>query len=140
MREGARRREAGDVRDAVAFECQHEQRERAADVGVWVFDVLAERGLGVGPRRNEAVGAVSCRERMGVKLLDRFTAPVLVRLCGPRPRGRRRAAATSPDAVWWGGALALAMTGAGFLRLGHRVPDPLLQTKSQPLAAAAEPT
>ncbi len=48
--------------------------------------------------------------------------------------------ATSPDAVWWGGALALAVTGAGFLRLGHRIPDPLLQTKSQPLAAAAEPT
>jgi MFS family permease len=48
--------------------------------------------------------------------------------------------ATSPDAVWWGGALALAVTGAGFLRLGHRIPDPLLPTKSQPLAAAAEPT
>jgi MFS family permease len=31
--------------------------------------------------------------------------------------------ATSPDAVWWGGALALAVTGAGFLRLGHRIPD-----------------
>ena len=48
--------------------------------------------------------------------------------------------ATSPDAVWWGGAVALALTGAGFLRLGHRIPDPLLQTRSQPLAAAAEPT
>ena len=48
--------------------------------------------------------------------------------------------ATSPDAVWWGGALTLALTGAGFLRLGHRIPDPLLQTKSQPLEAAAEPT
>jgi hypothetical protein len=34
--------------------------------------------------------------------------------------------ATSPDAVWWGGALALAVTGAGFLRLGHRILDPLL--------------
>jgi hypothetical protein len=48
--------------------------------------------------------------------------------------------ATSPDAVWWGGALTLALTAAGFLRLGHRLPDPLLQTKSQPLHAAAEPT
>jgi MFS family permease len=48
--------------------------------------------------------------------------------------------ATSPDAVWWGGALTLALTGAGFLRLGHRIPDPLLQTKSQPLETAAEPT
>jgi MFS family permease len=47
--------------------------------------------------------------------------------------------ATSPDAAWWGGALALAVTGAGFLRLGHRIPEPLLQTKSQLLAAAAEP-
>ncbi len=40
MWEGAGRGEAGDVRDAVAVECQHEQREGAADVGVWVFDVL----------------------------------------------------------------------------------------------------
>ena len=32
--------------------------------------------------------------------------------------------ATSPDAVWWGGALVLAMTGAGLLRLGDRIPDP----------------
>jgi MFS family permease len=47
---------------------------------------------------------------------------------------------TSPDVVWWGGALAVALTGAGFLRLGHRIPDPLLQTKSQPLEVAAEPT
>jgi MFS family permease len=48
--------------------------------------------------------------------------------------------ATAPDAIWWGGALTLALTGAGFLRLGHRIPDPLLQTKSRPLEAAAEPT
>jgi MFS family permease len=48
--------------------------------------------------------------------------------------------ATSPDVVWWGGALTLALTGAGFLGLGHRLPDPLLQTKSQPLEVAAEPT
>src|SRR3954468_14167715 len=84
MREGAGRGEAGDVRDAVAFERQHQQRSRAADVGVLVFDVLAERGLGVGPRRNEALGVVSSRERIGVKLLDRFTALVLVRLWGHR--------------------------------------------------------
>jgi len=37
--------------------------------------------------------------------------------------------ATSPDAVWWGGALALALTGAGLLRLGDRIPDPLLQAQ-----------
>jgi MFS family permease len=36
--------------------------------------------------------------------------------------------ASSPDAIWWGGALALALTGAGLLRLGDRVPDPLLET------------
>ena len=45
MREGAGRGEAGDVRDAVAVECQHEQGERAADVGVWVLYVLGERRL-----------------------------------------------------------------------------------------------
>ncbi|WP_427892898.1 MFS transporter [Kribbella sp. GL6] len=37
--------------------------------------------------------------------------------------------ATSPDAVWWGGALAAALTGVGLLRLGDRIPDPLLQTQ-----------
>jgi MFS family permease len=39
---------------------------------------------------------------------------------------------TSPDTIWWGGALALALTGAGFLRLGDRLPDPLLQTQCPP--------
>jgi MFS family permease len=36
----------------------------------------------------------------------------------------------SPNAIWWGGAFALALTGAGFLRLGNRIPDPLLPTTS----------
>jgi MFS family permease len=44
---------------------------------------------------------------------------------------------TSPDAIWWGGAVALAVTGAGFLRLGNRIPDPLLPTKPPPVPAAA---
>src|SRR5213079_1507341 len=43
---------------------------------------------------------------------------------------------TSPDTIWWGGAFALALTGAGFLRLGNRIPDPLLPTNSPPLAAS----
>jgi MFS family permease len=46
--------------------------------------------------------------------------------------------ATAPDAVWWGGALALALTGAGLLRLGDRIPDPLLQTRSAPMEPALE--
>jgi MFS family permease len=41
----------------------------------------------------------------------------------------------SPDTIWWGGAAALAVTGAGFLRLGNRIPDPLLPTRSPALAA-----
>jgi len=48
--------------------------------------------------------------------------------------------ATSPDAIWWGGAAALAMTGVGFLRLGNRIPDPLVSTKAPPLQAASEAT
>jgi MFS family permease len=47
---------------------------------------------------------------------------------------------TSPDAIWWGGAFALALTGAGFLRLGNRIPDPLVPAKSPPLQAASEAT
>jgi MFS family permease len=42
---------------------------------------------------------------------------------------------TSPNAIWWGGAFALALTGAGFLRLGSRIPEPLLSTKAASLAA-----
>jgi MFS family permease len=37
--------------------------------------------------------------------------------------------ATSPDAVWWGGALTVALIGVGLLRLGDRIPDPLLQAQ-----------
>ena len=42
---------------------------------------------------------------------------------------------TSPDAIWWGGAFVLVLAGAGFLRLGDRIPDPLSATKTPPLAA-----
>ena len=44
---------------------------------------------------------------------------------------------TSPDAVWWGGALAAALAGAVLLRLGDRIPDPLHQAPSR-LASAPE--
>jgi len=47
---------------------------------------------------------------------------------------------TSPDAIWWGGAFVLAVTGVGFLRLGNRIPDPLVATSSPPLQAASEAT
>jgi MFS family permease len=42
---------------------------------------------------------------------------------------------TSPDAIWWGGAVVMALTGVGFLRLRDRIPDPLSPTASPPLAA-----
>jgi hypothetical protein len=38
--------------------------------------------------------------------------------------------ATSPDAVWWGGALVAAVIGAGFLLSGNRIPEPLAATAS----------
>ncbi len=49
--------------------------------------------------------------------------------------------ATSPDAIWWGGALAVALTGAVLLRLGDRIPDPLLHTQHHPpqTVSAADP-
>jgi len=47
---------------------------------------------------------------------------------------------TSPDIIWWGGAFAMALTGAGFLRLGNRIPDPLLPTNAPALQAAPEAT
>ncbi|HEU0239251.1 MAG TPA: MFS transporter [Micromonosporaceae bacterium] len=46
--------------------------------------------------------------------------------------------ATSPDTIWWGGALTVALVGAGLLRLGDRIPDPLLQTQCPPPQAAPE--
>jgi MFS family permease len=45
--------------------------------------------------------------------------------------------ATSPDAVWWGGALTAALIGAGLLRLGNRIPDPLLQAQCPPPQAVS---
>jgi MFS family permease len=62
-----------------------------------------------------------------------FTAGVAL---GPAVGGALLA--TSPDVVWWGGALAVALTGAGLLLLGDRIPDPLLQTQSAPVQAAPE--
>ncbi|HET9782875.1 MAG TPA: MFS transporter [Candidatus Dormibacteraeota bacterium] len=44
---------------------------------------------------------------------------------------------TSPDAVWWGGALAVVLAGAVLLRLGGRIPDPLQEAQSR-LAPAPE--
>ena len=43
----------------------------------------------------------------------------------------------SPDAVWWGGALAAVLAGAFLLRLGGRIPDALHEAPS-PLAAAPD--
>jgi MFS family permease len=44
---------------------------------------------------------------------------------------------TSPDAVWWGGALAAVLAGAVLLRLGGRIPDPLREAQTR-LAPAPE--
>ena len=44
---------------------------------------------------------------------------------------------TSPNAIWWGGALAAVLAGAVLLRLGDRIPDPLHEAPSR-LAAAPE--
>ena len=38
--------------------------------------------------------------------------------------------ATSPDAVWWGGALVAAVIGAGFLLSGDRIPDESLAVEA----------
>ena len=48
--------------------------------------------------------------------------------------------ATSPDAVWWGGALVLILTAAGLMRLGDRIPDPLLPRQCAPVEPALAPT
>jgi len=61
-----------------------------------------------------------------------FTAGVAL---GPAVGGALLA--TSPDAVWWGGALTAALTGAGLLRLGDRIPDPLVQAQRPPPQAVS---
>jgi MFS family permease len=61
-----------------------------------------------------------------------FTAGVAL---GPAVGGALLA--TSPDAVWWGGASAAALIGAGLLRLGDRIPDPLLQAQCPPPQAVS---
>src|SRR5947209_326438 len=42
---------------------------------------------------------------------------------------------TSPNAVWWGGALAAVVTGGFLLRLGDRIPDPLHEAPSRVASA-----
>ena len=37
---------------------------------------------------------------------------------------------TSPDAIWWGGAIAALLAGAVLLQLGGRIPDPLDEVPS----------
>ena len=44
---------------------------------------------------------------------------------------------TSPDALWWGGALAAALAGAVLFRLGGRIPDPLREGRSSLASAPA---
>jgi len=44
---------------------------------------------------------------------------------------------TSPDAVWWGGALAAVLAGAVLFRLGDRLPDPLREAASRRVPAPA---
>jgi MFS family permease len=44
---------------------------------------------------------------------------------------------TSPDAIWWAGALAAALAGAVLLGLGDRIPDPL-HVSTASLASAPE--
>jgi predicted MFS family arabinose efflux permease len=43
---------------------------------------------------------------------------------------------TSPDAIWWGGALAVLLAGAFLLRLGDRIPDPLQEVTHVAAASA----
>ena len=45
---------------------------------------------------------------------------------------------TAPAAIWWGGAVAMALTGVGFLRLGNRIPDPLDDAAQSRLAPVSE--
>lgn len=45
---------------------------------------------------------------------------------------------TSPNAIWWGGALAVLLAGAFLLGLGDRIPDPLREAESR-LASAPGP-
>lgn len=44
---------------------------------------------------------------------------------------------TSPDAVWWGGALAAVLAGAVLFGLGSSIPDPLRELQSRLASAPA---
>src|SRR5947209_15041833 len=44
---------------------------------------------------------------------------------------------TSPDAIWWGGALAALVAGAVLLQLGDRIPDPLREVQAPSTIAPA---
>ena len=42
---------------------------------------------------------------------------------------------TTPDAIWWGGALAAVLAGGVLFRLGGRIPDPVREARSGAAAA-----
>ena len=42
---------------------------------------------------------------------------------------------TTPDAIWWGGALAAVLAGGVLFRLGGRIPDPVREAQSGAAAA-----
>ena len=46
---------------------------------------------------------------------------------------------TSPDAIWWGGALAVVAAGAFLLGLGGRIPDPLRTSRTELGLASSTP-
>ena len=60
-------------------------------------------------------------------LLGRYISLYSLMVTGglARPAIGSAVLATSPDAVWWGGALVAAVIGAGFLLSGDRIPEPL---------------
>ena len=60
-------------------------------------------------------------------LLGRYISLYSLMVTGglARPAIGSAVLATSPDAVWWGGALIAAVIGAGFLLSGDRIPEPL---------------
>ena len=101
-------------------------------VGVAIVIAIAEcaQFIVLGPLVAELAAAHLLGRYMSLYGLS-FTVGVAL---GPAAGGALLA--TSPDAVWWGGALVLALTGAGCLWLGARIPDPLVPMQRTPVDRA----
>ena len=122
---------------------QHPFRAFTDDADMELLCLMAEKGkpldpsrlkrlaLELGSKAPNIVFADAAQQESGVVARHAFVQLLLEHLDARHHRLARIAVQTSPDAVWWGGALAAVLAGGVLFRLGGRIPDPLREAQSR---------